>query len=661
MRNPVALKDHQRERRTFRFRAMLAFAVVVIMMLALVSRLAYLQVVEHERYSSLSDKNRIQLQPVAPNRGLIYDANGILLADNRASHNLSLVKERVPDLDATIAELATMVEISERDIEGFHKRLKQRRRPFEPVPLRFRLSEQDIAKVAVNFHRLPGVQIDAELIRYYPYGRSLVHALGYVGRINQTELEKVDQQNYSGTHHIGKLGVEKYYEDQLHGTVGVQQVETNARGQVLQVLEREDPVPGRDLTLYLDLDLQRAAMRQLGDRRGAVVALDPKTGGILAMASTPGYDPNPFVTGISGRDYRALQQHEDLPLFNRAIRGRYPPASTVKPIIGLAAIDSKTVGLKHKVWDPGWYQLTEGGRYYRDWKRSGHGMVDLRASIAESCDVFFYDIGHRMGIDPMSDYLGRFGFGKVTTLDLPEANAALLPSREWKKAVRGRSWFRGDSLNLSIGQGFMIATPMQLATATMVIANRGEWINPRMLKTMSGADAEGNPFELQVPERKQMAKVELKRDSYWDYIIQSMVDVMHGKKGTARRHGKDSEYKIAGKTGTAQVVRIKQDEEYDAEKLAERHRDHGLFVGFAPAEDPKIVVAVVVENGGGGSSAAAPVARKLMDSYLLREPQLADKPDMQSPSNPNSNLGSPSDIRPQLAQLDRTVASVTGE
>ena len=619
MRNPVAIKDHQRERRTFQIRSLLAFAIVVLMMLGLISRLVYLQVVEHERYASLSDSNRIQLQPVPPNRGLIFDTNGILLADNRPSHNLTLVKERVPDMATTLHELAQLVPISERDVEGFSKRLKQRRRPFEPVPLKFRLTEQEIAKVAVNFHRLPGVQVDAELIRHYPYGGPLVHALGYVGRINQKELGEVDQQNYSGTHHIGKLGVEKFYEDYLHGTVGVQQVETNARGQVLQVLSRQDPEPGRDLTLYLDLQLQQLAVEALGEQRGAVVALDPRTGGVLALVSTPGYDPNAFVTGISSRDYQALQQHEDLPLFNRALRGRYPPASTIKTIIGLAAVDSGTVGLGHKVWDPGWYQLTEGGRFYRDWKRQGHGRVNLRSAIVESCDVFFYDIGNRMGVDPMSEYLGMFGFGRITTLDLPEAHGAILPSNEWKRNVRGRSWYPGDSLNLSIGQGFMVATPMQLATSTMLIANRGRWINPRMLKAMSGSDEEGQLFSLEVPEHKQMPDIELNRESYWDYIIRSMVEVMHGERGTARRSGANSSYKMAGKTGTAQVVRIKQDEEYDAEKLAERHRDHGLFVGFAPVKEPQIVVAVIVENGGGGSSAAAPVARQLFDNYLLRE------------------------------------------
>ena len=642
MNQPVALKDHPRERRIFRNRAILAFLLVGVMMIALISRLTFLQVVDHERYNLLSDRNRIQLQPVPPNRGLIYDTSGVLLSDNRPIHNLSLVKERVEDLDLTIAELALMVPINERDIEGFERRLKQRRRPFEAVPLKFRLTQQEIAKVAVNFHRLPGVQIDSELIRHYPAGTSLVHALGYVGRINQKELARVDEQDYSGTNHIGKLGVEKFYEDQLHGTVGVQQVEANARGQVLQVLSRQDPIPGRDLTLYLDLQLQLVAEKALGERRGAVVAIDPKTGGILALVSTPGYDPNPFVTGISSRDYKGLQQHEDLPLFNRALRGRYPPASTIKPIIGLAAIDSGTIGLSHKVWDPGWYQLTKGGRFYRDWKRSGHGHVNLKSAIAESCDVFFYDAGHRMGIDPMSDYLGRFGFGKITTLDLPEAHGAILPSREWKKANRNRSWFTGDSLNLSIGQGFMVSTPMQLATSTMVIANRGKWINPRMLKSMSGLNQDGTPFELEVPERKQVPDVELNRDSYWDYVIDSMVEVMHGKRGTGRRSGAKSSYQIAGKTGTAQVLGIKQDEEYDAEKLAERHRDHGLFTGFAPADDPQIVVAVIVENGGGGSSAAAPVARKVFDDFLLRASPEAAKTARYQPAKPYNQQRGPS-------------------
>ncbi|MCW8886310.1 MAG: penicillin-binding protein 2 [Motiliproteus sp.] len=621
MKQPQALKDHQRERRTFTSRTLIAFTIVVVMMLALVARLFYLQVMQYDTYRAKSDQNRVQLQPVPPTRGLIYDRNGQLLADNRPSHNLTLTKEQVDDLDGTIDRLKKIVNIDEDDIKRFKRRLNQRRRPYQSVPLRFKLTDEEIARVAVNFHRLPGVRVEADLIRYYPYGQSLVHALGYVGRINDKELKRIDEQNYSGTHHIGKLGVEKFYEDMLHGQVGLQKVETNARGRVMRVLERQDPVPGKDIQLHLDMQLQKVAEKALGDRRGAVVAIDPSNGGILALVSTPGYDPNAFVTGISGKAYRGLQQSEDLPLFNRAIRGRYPPASTIKPIIGLAAVDSSIVKLDYTIFDPGYYQITVGGRKYRDWKKWGHGKVDLEKAITESVDTYFYDVGHRMGIDPMSDYLGRFGFGKVTSIDLPEAHAAILPSRAWKKRSRNRPWYTGDSLNLSIGQGFMVATPLQLATATMAICNRGKWIAPRMLKNIEDDQA----TVVEVPPHKQLENVSLTKDSYWDYIIDSMIDVVHAKNGTARRISEGITYKIAGKTGTAQVLGIKQDEEYDAEKIAEKHRDHGLFIGFAPAEKPTIALAVIVENGGGGSSAAAPVARQVFDAYILKDQPIASE------------------------------------
>ncbi len=614
MNHRSAIKDHITERRVFASRTLLAFLVVVLMMGGLVSRLFYLQVVQHDTYITKSDQNRVQLQSVPPTRGLIYDTYGTLLADNRPSHNLTLLKEQAGDLDVTIERLRDYIDISDLDIERFKKRLNQRRRPYQSVPLKFQLSDEQIARIAVDFHRLPGVQIEADLLRFYPYGASLVHALGYVGRINDRELKQIDAENYSGTHHIGKLGVEKFYEDQLHGKVGLQKVETNAKGRILGVLERTDPTPGNDLQLHLDLQLQLAAEAALGDNRGAVVALDPKTGGILALVSTPGYDPNEFVSGISTRNYRALQTSPDLPLFNRAIRGRYPPASTIKPVIGLAAIDSGTIKLDYEIFDPGYFQITEGGRKYRDWKKWGHGKVDLRKAIVQSVDTFFYDVGHRMGIDPMSDYLKRFGFGQVTSLDLPEASAAILPSREWKKRARNASWYPGDSVNLSIGQGFMIATPLQLATATMAIANRGRWLPPRMLKRV----VSGQEFELQVPERKQLADIKLKRDEYWDYMFDAMERVVHAPNGTARKISQGITYKIAGKTGTAQVLGIKQDEEYDADKLAKRYHDHGLFIGFAPVENPQIALAVIVENGGGGSSAAAPVAREVMDAYLLK-------------------------------------------
>lgn len=613
MKHHSAIKDHMAERRVFASRTLIAFFLVILMMGGLVSRLLYLQVVQHEAYITKSDQNRVQLQPVPPNRGLIYDTNGVLLADNQPSHNLTILKERAGDLDATIEQLKNYIDISERDVERFKKRLNQRRRPHETVPLKFQLTDQQIARIAVDFHRLPGVQIEADLIRYYPYGHSLVHALGYVGRINDRELKTIDVDNYSGTHHIGKLGVEKFYEDELHGKVGLQKVETNARGRILGVLERTDPEPGKDIQLYLDLQLQQAAEEALGENKGAVVALDPKTGGILALVSAPGYDPNEFVSGISVDDYRALQTSSDLPLFNRAIRGGYPPASTIKPFMGLAAVDSGTIKLNYEIFDPGYYQITKNGRKYRDWKQWGHGKVDLEKAIVESVDTFFYDVGHKMGIDIMSDYLGRFGFGQETSLDLPEASAAILPSREWKKRTRKVSWYTGDSVNLSIGQGFLVATPLQLATATMALANRGQWTPPVMLKSV----VRGETFTPPIPPRKQLKDIQLKRDDYWDYIFTSMEKVMVARNGTARKSGKDLTYRMAGKTGTAQVLGIKQDEEYDADTLAKKYHDHGLFIGFAPIEDPQIALAVVVENGGGGSSAAAPVARKVMDAYLL--------------------------------------------
>lgn len=620
--SPSRFKDHHRESRTFQIRAVIAFILVIIALFGLVSRFYFLQVTEHDRFTALSDKNRIQLQPVAPTRGLIYDRNGVLLADNQPSYSVTLLKEELQDLDGTLLRLQELIPITDRQIERFRKRFKQRRRPFESVPLRFRLTEEEIARISVNYHRLPGVRVEADLIRYYPYGSSLVHALGYVGRINERELQKVDETNYSATHYIGKLGVEKYYEAELHGDVGFQKVETNARGRIMRVVERSDPVPGKDLIMSLDLKLQQVTEKLLEGRRAAVVAIDPNDGGILALVSTPGYDPNLFVTGISNKDYGALRESDDLPLFNRALRGRYPPGSTVKPIIALAAIDSESVSPAFKVSDPGWFTLTKGGRKYRDWKRGGHGIVGLNLALAQSCDVWFYSAGHKMGIDPMSEYLGYFGFGSIESLDLPEATRGILPSREWKRNSRRLPWYPGDSLNLSIGQGFLLATPLQLATATAVIANRGRWVQPRMLKGVYQADEQtgftttdlGHDYGRDKPD-----DVKLKHPEYWDNIIQGMVDVVHGPRGTARRSAQGAKYRFAGKTGTAQVVGIKQDEEYDAEKLAERLRDHALFVAFAPVENPQIAVAVIVENGGGGSTTAAPIARKVMDAYLVGE------------------------------------------
>lgn len=607
------IKDPVKEKKLFTNRALIAGFIVILLACVLLSRLYFLQVIDYATYQTLSDKNRMQLQSVPPTRGLIYDRNGVLLADNQPVFSVTLVKERTDDVEATLLELGKIITLDQDDIERFHQRQDGHRKPYESVPIKIRLSESEIARLAVDRYRFPGVEVEAELVRNYPMKGTMAHVLGYVGRINEKELKTLDPTNYSGTHYLGKLGVEKFYEDLLHGYVGFQNVETNARGRVLRILERVDPTPGHDLVLHLDSRLQLRAEEVLAGRRGALVAIEPKTGGILAMVSTPSFDPNLFVTGIDHQSYKELRESLDIPLFNRALRGQYPPGSTIKPIMGLAGLDTATVNRQSTVWDPGWYQLKNDDRHYRDWKRSGHGRVDLHDAIVQSCDTFFYDMGHKLGVDYMSRYLESFGVGKNWALDIPEGQDGLLPSREWKKGVRGLPWFPGDSLNMSIGQGFMLMTPLQLATATAVLANRGVWQRPRLVREIR--DENGDDVVIDV--QNSPPNIVLKNPDDWDFVFSAMSDVMHGKRGTARASGRDSLFKIAGKTGTAQVVGIRQGEKYDAEALAERHRDHALFVGFAPVDDPQIAVAVLVENGGGGSSTAAPVGRAIFDAWLL--------------------------------------------
>ncbi len=620
-------KDHPQERRTFQLRAVLAFLLVLIAMSALVSRMYFLQIVEHDRYSSISDKNRIQLKPEKPTRGLIFDRSGVLIADNKPSYSVTVLKEEMGgDLQNIVQRVGAIIDLSARDLERFNKRLKRRRRPYESVMLRSKLTPEEIAKLSVNYHRLPGVRVESDLIRIYPYGETLVHAMGYVGRINEKELNRVDERNYSATNYIGKLGIEKFYESELHGTVGMRKVETNARGRVIRVLEDIEPIPGRDLQLTIDLPLQQITEKLLVNERASVVAIDPRTGGILALVSTPGYDPNLFVTGISNKDYNALRESPDLPLFNRAIRGGYPPGSTIKPITALAAIDSGSIPLDHTVFDPGWYTIADDRyrRKYRDWKRTGHGKVDLNLALAQSCDVWFYDAAHKTGVDNISHYMDMFGFGKVTSLDLPEAIPALLPTKSWKKRKYKQAWYPGDSLNISIGQGYLVTTPLQLATSAMLLANRGVWRQPKLLQGFREVDRQGRVV-LKQPDmqgRKPIpADIKLNNPDLWEPVINGMVEVVNGKRGTARKIGKNSPYIIAGKTGTAQVVGIKQGERYNKHKILKKHRDHALFIAFAPVDDPKIAIAVIVENGGkfggGGSSTAAPIAKKVMDAYLL--------------------------------------------
>lgn len=611
------LKDPNREKRIFAFRTIIALLFVLGLSLALVLRLYDLQVVNNEHFQVLSDKNRMQLQSITPNRGLIYDRNGVLLAENRPVFSVAIVPESTPDIDEALLKIDAVVTLSESQVERFRTQLKRARRPYQPVTVKSKLSEEEIARIEVRRHELPGVEIIAELARYYPLGEATAHSLGYVGRINERELTKVDEKNYSATNYIGKLGVERFYESLLHGTVGFQTVETNASNRVLRTLDRIDPVPGKDLVLHLDARLQQRAIELLDGRRGAVVAMEPETGGVLALVSTPSFDPNLFVTGIDVKSYAALRDSLDLPLFNRAIKGQYPPGSTIKPMIGLGGLDMGATTIDYSIMDYGWYQLKNDERIYRDWKREGHGRVDLKAAIAESCDTYFYELAFNMGVDGMSKYLGKFGFGENMTLDIPEARSGILPTRDWKRALRGVPWFPGDSLNMGIGQGFMLATPLQLATATSVFALNGKWKPPVMLKEVLEEDLFSD-----VPRRDvEIPVLEIKSDTHWEFSHEAMEEVMHGRKGTARASGRNAAYRMAGKTGTAQVVGIAQGEKYDAEALAERHRDHALFVGYAPAENPEIVVAVIVENGGGGSTSAAPVARQLFDAWLLEYPK----------------------------------------
>lgn len=608
----IRLHDRQYELNIFRSRAVFAGVVCVFIMLSLVARLIYLQVVNHELFSTLSLNNRLQLKAIAPTRGLIYDHNGIVLAENRPMYLLEVTPEEVSDMDATLAALRDVVNLRDTDIERFRQFLKSKRQ-FEAVPLRFNLDETEVAHFSVNRHRFPGVDIAARLSRHYPFGASMVHVLGYMGRIDERDLANLDESNYRATSHIGKLGIEQYYETELHGTAGYQQVEVNVEGRVLRVVEEKPPVPGQDLYLNLDIHLQQAAQQALGEESGAVVAIDPRDGAVRVMVSKPGYDPHDFVNGISSEDFKALQNSLSRPLFNRALRGQYPPGSTIKPFLGLGALESNVEGIGERVHCGGYYRLPGDDRRYRDWKKWGHGAVDLKQAIEQSCDVFFYDLAYRMGIDAMAEYLQRFGFGRVTGIDLPGEKDGLLPNSAWKRKRMGMVWFPGETLIAGIGQGYMLATPLQLAHAVAALAS-GKSYTPRLLSAMQAPGQD--PVPVAPPEATTITVRQMKN---WQYIHEAMEAVVSGKHGTARGAGLGAGYRFAGKTGTAQVISIAQDEEYDEEAIAKRHRDHALFIAFAPVESPRLAIAVLVENGGHGSTAAAPVARKVFDRLFETE------------------------------------------
>ncbi len=608
----LALKDHVRETQIFNQRLIVATVIIVILTLVLLARLSYLQIINLSHFTLLSENNRVNILPIPPTRGLIYDHNGILLAQNLPSFTLELVTEHMDDVDETIRQIGRLITLSDEDIKRFNKNRRHKRR-FEGIPLRFRLNDEEVARIAVNQYRLPGVNIHANLTRHYPLGALGTHAIGYVGRINLEELRNLDESDYSGTSHIGKTGIELAYEDQLHGSVGMQKVETNAQGKILRVLERTLPIPGKNLYLNLDVKLQAIAEDGFGEHTGALVAIDPRDGAVLALASVPTYDPNLFVNGISSKDYSALRDSPDRPLFNRTLRGQYPPGSTIKPFIGLAGLEMHETSVHKEINCPGWYMLKNDPRRYRDWKKRGHGKTDLTRAIIESCDVYFYDLSLALGIDNMHSFLASFGLGQRTGIDIEGEKAGLLPSREWKRRTRNLPWFPGETLITGIGQGFMLATPLQLASITATLSRHGQRKQPRMLYAIEAPDNSRfdiiPPISVNPPAHAEEAN--------WNTIIQAMKQVVHGVHGTARRINRKLPYTIAGKTGTAQVFGIKQDEEYVEEEISKKLRDHALFIGFAPVEDPQIAIAVIVENGGSGGAMAAPIARKVMDQYLL--------------------------------------------
>jgi|TARA_B110000977_G_scaffold178401_1_gene235969 penicillin-binding protein 2 len=618
MAEPLALKDHSGESQVFFDRIVLGLVLLVIGILFLAARMFYLQVMQHDLYTTLSDKNRIQVQSVPPIRGLIYDRNGELIADNVPSFSLTITRERVEDLESTLKAIDALIGLTPEQIESFERRLSRRQRPYEAVPILLRMTQEQIAQISVNRYSLPGVDVQAKLVRHYPHGDLMAHAVGSVRRINEDDARRLDSVAYSGTEHVGKIGVEKYYENVLLGKVGYQRVETDARGRIMKVLDSTPPEPGSNLMLHVDSGLQRVASDALGDRRGTVVAIDPKTGGILALVSKPSYDPNLFIAGIDHATYASLRDSIDVPLFNRALQGQYEPGSTLKPFLGLIGLATGTTSKEYKIEDPGWYKLPQNERLYRDWnwKKSGiggHGLVNIEKAIYRSCNIYFYELAVKLGIDRIHDGLALFGFGQNTAIDLPEARKGLLPSRAWKLGSRGEPWYPGDTVNIGIGQGDILVTPLQLATAVAVLANRGGTVTPHMLKQ--------NPL---VTRDNQLPDIDLIPEQAWELVIKSMEKVVHrgnqgfGENGTAWAYiGRGIEYRMAGKSGTAQVVGIAQGELYDAELIAERNRKHAWFIAFAPVDDPKIALAVLVENGGGGSEFASPVARKILDYYLL--------------------------------------------
>lgn len=620
----VRIKDHWQEQRLFERRAIVAGCLIAVLTIALIARLFTLQVLRHDYYTELSQGNRIRIEPIPAARGLIFDRNGEVMASNQPAYQLELVPEEVPDLDRALNELVALNLVRGEDLPEL-KRTINSRRIFDSVPVRLRMSEEDIARFAVRRFEFPGFDIKTRQTRYYPHGELAVHALGYVSAISEKDLQRIDRSAYSGTSLIGKLGVEGAFENELHGTNGFREVLINAQGRSVQrtgALVRDlrtlAPISGEDLILSLDFNAQRVAEQELGSRRGAVVALDPNNGDVIALVSRPGFDPSVFGRGLTNSEYTALQDNIDRPLFNRALRGTYPSGSTIKPGLALAGLVDHAIGADTYKFCPGIYHLPGSSRIAHEARVGGkHGPVDMRDAIARSCDVYFYDLANVLGVDQIASFLGSFGFGSVTGIDIGGEKPGLLPSRDWKRHAFSRPqdqiWYPGETINFGVGQGYFLVTPLQLAHYTTVLASRGKSYKPRLVTGLR--DSATGVVRRIAPVKA--VEIKAATPQQWQVILEGMAGTLRGRGTAAATAGKDMLYTIAGKTGTAQVFSLDKNEKYDEKTVQERLRDHSWFIAFAPAEAPQIAIAVLVENGGYGSTGAAPIARKVLDAYLL--------------------------------------------
>ncbi|HEX7966290.1 MAG TPA: penicillin-binding protein 2 [Gammaproteobacteria bacterium] len=610
----IRIRNEWLEQHLFRVRALVVGLIALLLFMVVLGRLVYLQMVNYSHFVTLSEGNRLRAEPVTPPRGLIFDRNGVPLAENRPSYELDVVTEQVPDLKATLDALGKVVELRPGDLKRFNVLLKSKH-PFQPLPLRTELTDEEIGRFASQRQDFPGVDIKATLSRFYPQGELTAHVVGYVGLVSPDELQHLDPEQYISTSEVGKIGVEYAYEKQLHGSVGIRQMEVTAEGRPVNKGPYTPPVPGSDLYLSIDVKLQAVAEHALGDNNGAVVAIDPNTGEILALVSKPEYDPNLFIGGIENDEYDLLQKDPSQPLFNRALRGQYPPGSTIKPFLGLAALNYNVVNPFANLMCPGYFYLPSNPNPYRDWRKGGHGETNLTKAIAESCDVYFYTVSLKLGVDRVHDFLTGFGLGQSPGVDLGGALPGLIPSPEWKRRATRQPWYQGDTVNIGIGQGYMLATPLQLAEATAALSVHGQRFAPHVLHSV------GDPLSGVISDTAPQAlpPVVVNTPGAWDLIIKAMTQVV--SYGTAVRISYGAKYPIAGKTGTAQVhaKRLGVFGEEDQSGVPKELRDHALFIAFAPAQQPRIAVAVLVEHGGGGGAVAAPVARQVMDAYLLNQ------------------------------------------